>query len=82
MNKSAFPMNEQIAKLYMQAAEIAQKDQPTDLIAAQIVHTLRLAELVVRECLNKIENEAAQYAEPVWAIELVNDIKQHFGIEE
>ena len=40
------------------------------------------AELIVRECLTKIENEAAQYAEPVWAFELVNDIKEHFGVEE
>ena len=42
----------------------------------------RTAELIVRECLTKIENEAAQYAEPVWAFELVNDIKEHFGVEE
>ena len=42
----------------------------------------RTSELIVRECLTKIENEAAQYAEPVWAFELVNDIKEHFGVEE
>ena len=42
----------------------------------------KFAELIVRECLTKIENEAAQYAEPVWAFELVNDIKEHFGVEE
>jgi hypothetical protein len=42
----------------------------------------RTAELIVRECLTKIENEAAQYAEPVWAFELVNDIKEHFGVKE
>ena len=42
----------------------------------------KFAELIVRECLNKIENEAAQYADPVWAFELVNDIKEHFGVEE
>ena len=42
----------------------------------------KFAELIVRECLGKIENEAAQYAEPVWAFELVNDIKEHFGVEE
>jgi hypothetical protein len=41
----------------------------------------KFAELIVRECLNMIENEAVQYAEPVWAIELVNDIKDHFGVE-
>ena len=44
--------------------------------------TEKFAELIVRECLNKIENEAAQYAEPVWAFELVNDIKEHFGVEK
>lgn len=42
----------------------------------------KFAKLIVRECLDKIENEAAQYAEPVWAFELVNDIKEHFGVEE
>jgi hypothetical protein len=42
----------------------------------------RFAELIVQECIDKIENEAAQYAEPVWAFELVNDIKEHFGVEE
>jgi hypothetical protein len=42
----------------------------------------KFAELIVKECLGKIENEAAQYAEPVWAFELVNDIKEHFGVEE
>jgi len=42
---------------------------------------LDFAELIVKECLGKIENEAAQYAEPVWAFELVNDIKEHFGVE-
>jgi hypothetical protein len=40
------------------------------------------AQLIVRECISKIENEAAQYAEPVWAVELVNDIKEHFGVKE
>jgi len=42
----------------------------------------KFAELIVKECLSKIENEAMQYSEPVWAFELVNDIKDHFGIEE
>ena len=43
--------------------------------------TKKFAELIVQECISKIENEAAQYAEPVWAVELVNDIKEHFGVE-
>lgn len=39
--------------------------------------------LIVRECLDQIENEAAQYDEPVWAFQmkLVNDIKEHFGVK-
>ena len=41
----------------------------------------KFAELIVLECITKIENEAAQYAEPVWAFELVNDIREHFGVE-
>ena len=41
----------------------------------------KFAELIVLGCITKIENEAAQYAEPVWAFELVNDIREHFGIE-
>ena len=42
----------------------------------------KFAELLIKECIDKIENEAAQYAEPVWAFELVNDIREHFGVEE
>lgn len=41
----------------------------------------KFAELLIKECINKIENEAAQYSEPVWAFELVNDIRDHFGVE-
>jgi len=41
----------------------------------------KFAELIVKECVSKIENEAAQYAEPVWAFELINDIKEHFGVK-
>ena len=41
----------------------------------------KFAELIVKKCLNMIENEASTYAEPVWAFELVNDIKEHFGVE-
>jgi len=42
----------------------------------------KFAELIVRKCISKIENEAEQYAAPVWATELVNDIKDSFGIAE
>jgi hypothetical protein len=81
-------MSQRMIALYKEASEFAYnvcKEEgraggPSD----HIWHTLstgRFAELIVRECLNKIENEAAQYAEPVWAVELINDIKEHFGVE-
>jgi hypothetical protein len=41
----------------------------------------KFAELVVLECIKMVENEAAQYAQPTWAVELVNDIKENFGVE-
>ena len=46
------------------------------------LNAVLLAELVVRECIRKIENEAEQYAQPVWAVELVNDLKETFGIKK
>jgi hypothetical protein len=42
----------------------------------------KFANLIIQDCLQKIELEAAQYAEPVWSVELVNDIKEHFGLQE
>jgi hypothetical protein len=44
-------------------------------------YSQKLAELIVLECIKMVENEAAQYAAPTWAVELVNDIKENFGIE-
>ena len=41
---------------------------------------MKFAELIVQDCIKIVENEAAQYAEPVWALELVNDIAEHFGV--
>ena len=41
----------------------------------------QFAELIVKECLGIIEIEASSYAEPVWAVELLNDIKDHFGVK-
>ena len=41
----------------------------------------KLAELIVLECIKMVENEAAQYAAPTWAVELVGDMYEHFGVE-
>ena len=42
----------------------------------------KFAVLIVRKCIKMVENEAAQYAEPVWAFELVNDMHEHFGVND
>ena len=41
----------------------------------------QFAESIVQDCLSIIENEAQQYSQPTWAFELVNNIKDRFGIE-
>ena len=54
--------------------------QHEDVQAIKMAQYKEFAELIVNECLRMIETESAQYAEPVWAFELVNDIKEYFGI--
>lgn len=64
-------MNERIRQLIEQA-----EDPEHGFIIPE-----KFAELIVLDLLKMIENEASTYAEPVWAIELVNDIKDAYGIE-
>ena len=45
------------------------------------LYSQKLARLIVLECIKMIENEAAQYAAPTWAVELVNDMHERFGLE-
>ena len=68
-------IKEELTKLLMEAYERGQSDlikscQETVSIA---IDTAILAE---REaCIKIVEDEAFQYASPVWAFEIVNDIK-------
>ena len=73
-------MNEKIKELAKQAGW-GKGQSYDDCIQCSPFNPEEFAELIVRECLDKIENEAAQYAEPVWAVELINDIKEHFGVK-
>jgi len=73
-------MSERIKELIEQC-QIQEYDMYGNLIEIG-TDAEELTKLVVKECLNKIYLEAAQYAEPVWAFELVNDIKEHFGVTE
>ena len=70
--------------LIRELAEQAKASVPAGLLVDEWIakYNQIFAELIVRECLGMIENEASTYAEPVWAVELVNDIKEHFGVEE
>ena len=42
----------------------------------------KFAELIVEDCLFKIRVEAAQYLSPDWRDNLVNNIKEHFGVSK
>jgi hypothetical protein len=68
-------MNEEITQLAIKSGLLFQRDKLS-------YEEQKFAELIVLRCLDKIENEAFQYSEPVWAVELLNDIKDHFGIKE
>lgn len=37
------------------------------------------AKLVAQECINAVVREAGAYDTPVWAYEIVNDIRETFG---
>jgi hypothetical protein len=67
-------MNEQIEKIYGETCITAGYLDEREFLE-------KFAQMIVQKCLNMIENEASTYAEPVWAVELVNDIKEHFGVE-
>jgi hypothetical protein len=73
-------MKERCIELAKQAG--LKKDHASDREYMGDFDWRQYGELIVRECVSKIENEAAQYAEPVWAFELINDIKEHFGVKE
>lgn len=71
-------MNEQIKKLAEAAGcvphEVVWVIDNTDL--------QKFVELIVSECVKLVENEAIQYSEPTWAVELVTDIKEHFALDK
>ena len=73
-------MNEQIEKLAEQCYETGPigKDGWPEYSK---LNYKKFAELIVLECIKMVENEAAQYAAPTWAVELVNDMHERFGLE-
>ena len=73
-------MNERIKQLALQAG-ITVVPEPFDDASHSWNNTMeKFAELIVRDCIKMVETEAAQYAEPVWAFELVNDMYEQWEI--
>lgn len=67
-------MNERIKELLDQSTE--------DIMGVPVVNQEKFAELIVEDCLFKIRVEAAQYLSPDWRDNLVNNIKEHFGVSK
>lgn len=76
-------MNKQIKELILQVGGIGRDDEGNELTPMLVGNEVeQFAQLIMQKCLSMIELEAAQYDEPVWAFEIVNDIKECFGVEE
>ena len=73
-------MNERIQQLAEQAGFSTELSEAMATRHNTTSGLEKFAELIVRQCINKIENEAEQYAAPTWAFEIVNDIKETFGV--
>ena len=69
-------MNERIQELW---AQCVIKHTKTPMNWQPVAD--EFAELIVLDLLNMIACEANQYAEPTWAYELLNDIKDRYGVE-
>ena len=80
-------MNKQLIELGIQAGLMTgEKEQlffcrPITQFDEYSPEIEKFAELIVLECIKMVENEAEQYAEPTWAVELVNDMHERFGVE-
>jgi len=65
-------MNERFKELYQKAAEYAQQQEPTDLIAAQVIWHIKFAELIVQDCANFVretyDHDAAESI--AWTMEI------------
>ena len=73
-------MNERIIEFAEQAEQHAHEQNDKYGVRFKTEYNRKFAELIVRECIKMVETEAAQYAEPVWAFELVNDMYEQWEI--
>ena len=71
-------MNENIKNCWNQAANTVVQDGSWN---AQVDFLEVFGKLLVAKCITIVENEALQYSEPTWAYEIVNDMREQFGVE-
>ena len=72
-------MNERIKQLAEQAGFQYIKDEGIGWAGNYNASLSKFAELIVRECISKIE-EAAEYSPELYGVAL--DLQEHFGIEK
>ena len=72
-------MNERIKQLWEQTAKTTQGDSWEE----QTKFIEKFAELIVRECISIAQDRAAfDWAPPNDVNDIINEIKEHFGVEE
>jgi hypothetical protein len=69
-------MNERIQEL---AEQCGFKPQPSIYDRNQSFDIEKFAELIVRECINTVSDCSVEYCTRP---QIVNEIKEHFGVEE
>lgn len=75
-------MNERIDNLFGQALDMAVPETWTTLDVDQLNRLKeKFAELIIQDCLFMISVKASQYIDPEWRDGLIDDIKEHFGVQ-
>ena len=78
-------MNERIQELAEQCYE---HDQSWTGVGQRIFNKEKFAELIVRECVNRVTSKANGWGDMTGfaikesILDCANDLKQHFGVEE
>jgi len=80
-------MNDRIKELSEQALNIVSnirilKDGQFERTWNPDAYEEAFAGLIVQDCLFMIRVKASQYIDPEWRDGLIDDIKEHFGVEE
>ena len=69
-------MNERIQELIKQATHI---EEPDGLFLREVFDQAKFAELIVKECIDTVLDCTVEYTT---RLQVANEIKEHFGVEE